>query len=69
MKLTMKTGSTIHYQFYAVDEHGCFCFGLAYPRSALARKLTAQQKKILKDGVNDMVKKWNELEKPNANHH
>lgn len=64
MTIKMKTGSAIHYQFYAVDENGMFRFGLSWPRSALAMKLTAQQKKILKDGVKAMVEKWNDLEKP-----
>ncbi len=64
MTLKMKTGSAIQYQFYAVDEHGMFRFGLSWPRSAPGMKLTEQQKKILKDGVKAMVEKWNDLEKP-----
>lgn len=64
MTLKMKTGQTdIHYQFYAVDEHGMFRFGLSWPRSAFAKKLTAQQKKIIKDGFKAIVEKWNDLEK------
>mgnify|MGYP000853844364 FL=1 len=69
MMFKMKIGETdIHYQFYAVDEKGSFRFGLAYPRSALAVKLTAKQKMILKDGFKSMVYKWNELEQTHANH-